>query len=84
VLHDGPIWLLDEPTEGLDGVTEAAVLKEILAITARRTLLLVTHRPAALDRMDAVVVMEKGRIVERGTHRELLAAGGRYGALWRR
>lgn len=84
VLHDAPVWLLDEPTEGLDAANERLLLDTLLALTAGRTLLLITHRPAALGDMDRIAVLEQGRIIEEGAHEALLAAGGRYGQLWRR
>jgi len=74
LLRDAPILLLDEPTEGLDAATERALMDALRALMQDRTTLLITHRPVALADMDQILVMERGRIVERGTHRELLAA----------
>jgi ATP-binding cassette subfamily C protein CydC len=81
ILHDAPIWLLDEPTEGLDTVAERQLLDELLRITEGRTLVWITHRLVCMDRMDAIFVLDGGKAVERGTHGSLLAAGNRYAAL---
>ncbi len=79
LLKDAPILLLDEPTEDLDPQTERAVLDAIDRLMAGRTVLLITHRLAALeDRVDEVLVLESGRVVERGSPGELMRAGGRY------
>ena len=74
LLRDAPILLLDEPTEGLDATTERALMDAIRVLMQGRSTLLITHRPVALADMDEVLVMQRGRIIERGTHRELLAA----------
>ena len=74
LLRDAPVLLLDEPTEGLDAATEQALMDAVHRLMAGRTVLLITHRPVALAEMDEILVMDQGRIVERGTHRELLAA----------
>ncbi|HSO18127.1 MAG TPA: ATP-binding cassette domain-containing protein, partial [Desulfosarcina sp.] len=83
VLHDAPVWLLDEPTEGLDAANERLLMETLIALAARRTLLLITHRPVVLARMDRIAILEQGQIVEEGTHAALLAAGKRYAHLWR-
>lgn len=72
LLKDAPILLLDEPTEGLDAPTERALMTAVHRLMEGRTVLLITHRPAALVEMDEVLVLDQGRIIERGTHRALL------------
>ncbi|MGA7966740.1 MAG: thiol reductant ABC exporter subunit CydC, partial [Gammaproteobacteria bacterium] len=77
-LSEAPILLLDEPTEGLDVANERAVIRALTEQRGPRSLLLITHRLAGLERMDEIVVMDRGRVVERGPHRDLLARGGFY------
>jgi ATP-binding cassette subfamily C protein CydC len=84
ILGDAPIWVLDEPTEGLDVVTERLVLESLFANTGDKTVLLITHRLVDLDRMDRILVMEAGRIIEQGTHAALLKSRTRYASLYRR
>ncbi|MBK5939793.1 amino acid ABC transporter ATP-binding/permease protein [Halochromatium roseum] len=74
LLRDAPILLLDEPTEGLDAVTERALMDAVQRLMEGRTVLLITHRPVALAQMDEILVLDQGRVVERGTHGELLKA----------
>ncbi len=78
LLKNAPILILDEPTEGLDAATEQALMDSLLAVTSNRTLLLITHRLSALERMDEVAVMEEGRIIERGSHADLMNGTTRY------
>ncbi|MDU4095284.1 MAG: ATP-binding cassette domain-containing protein, partial [Pantoea sp.] len=78
LLHNGPIMLLDEPTEGLDAETERQILTLLHQVTADKTVLMVTHRLQGLDQVDRIYVMDQGEIIEQGTHRELIAKGGRY------
>ena len=82
VLRNAPIWLLDEPTEGLDHTNEQLLMNTLLELSAGRTLLLITHRPVALHRLDRIAFLEGGRIVEEGPHDALLAAGGRYARVY--
>ena len=72
LLKDAPVLILDEPTEGLDTDTERRVLDAVLADTGARSVLLITHRPAGLEKMDEVVLVENGRIVARGAPAEMM------------
>lgn len=78
LLKDAPILVLDEPTANLDTLTERAILETIFASSAGKTLILLTHRLVLLERMDTIIVMREGRIVEQGSHADLLARGGHY------
>ncbi len=78
LLKDTPVVVLDEPTANLDPLTERAILKEIRSLLAGRTVLLITHRLVEMDWMDEIVVLHKGRVVERGRHDDLLGEGGLY------
>ena len=82
LLADFPVLVLDEPGEHLDTPTADAIVADLLAITREKATLLITHRLAALEEVDEVLVLDRGRVIERGSHAELLARGGRYAALW--
>ncbi|EOL9004998.1 cysteine/glutathione ABC transporter ATP-binding protein/permease CydC [Cronobacter turicensis] len=78
LLHDAPVLLLDEPTEGLDAETERQILALVKEVAAEKTLLMVTHRLQGLTAFDRIIVMDNGQITEQGSHKELLALQGRY------
>lgn len=78
LLHDAPLMLLDEPTEGLDATTESQMLELIGNAMRDKTVLMVTHRLRGLSRFDQIIVMDNGHIIEQGNHADLLARQGRY------
>jgi ATP-binding cassette subfamily C protein CydC len=84
ILHNGPLWVLDEPTEGLDPITEKNMMQALKRQTAGRTLLLITHRLLDLDWMDHILMLDHGRVIARGSHAELLKSNERYAALHKR
>lgn len=78
LLKDAPILILDEATAGLDALTEQAVWQSLLEVMQTRTTLVITHRLIGLQSMDEILVLRAGRLVERGTHAQLLRKGGLY------
>jgi ATP-binding cassette subfamily C protein CydC len=78
LLKDAPLLILDEPTANLDPLTERAVLDTLDVLMQGRSVLLITHRLIAMERMDEILVLDQGRVRERGTHEQLLAYGGFY------
>jgi ATP-binding cassette subfamily B protein len=81
LLKDAPILLLDEATSALDAESEALVQRALERVMKNRTTLVIAHRLATVQKADRILVMDNGRIVEEGTHAELVAKGGLYGRL---
>lgn len=84
MLKDAPILLLDEATSALDSEVEAAIQASLYRLMEGKTVVAIAHRLSTIAAMDRLVVMDKGRIVEEGDHRSLLARGGLYARLWAR
>jgi ATP-binding cassette, subfamily B, multidrug efflux pump len=84
ILKDAPILVLDEATSALDSEVEAAIQSSLGTLMAGKTVIAIAHRLSTIARMDRLIVLERGRIVEQGSHDELLRHGGHYAALWRR
>ena len=84
ILKDAPILVLDEATSALDSEVEAAIQGQLQHLMRGKTVIAIAHRLSTIAAMDRLVVMDRGYIVEQGTHHELLAQGGLYAQLWER
>ncbi|MCJ7567853.1 MAG: thiol reductant ABC exporter subunit CydC [Anaerolineales bacterium] len=82
LLRDAPIWIADEPTANLDPLTEYEVMRSLIGLMRERTSLLLTHRLIQLEDVDEILVLQEGRVIERGDHSRLLKAHGLYYRMW--
>ncbi|OGA52042.1 MAG: multidrug ABC transporter ATP-binding protein [Betaproteobacteria bacterium RIFCSPLOWO2_12_FULL_63_13] len=83
ILKDAPILVLDEATSALDSEVELAIQEQLLGLMEGKTVIAIAHRLSTIARMDRLIVLDAGRIVEQGSHEELLRLGGHYEKLWR-
>ena len=84
LLKDAPILLLDEATSALDSEVEAAIQDQLVNLMQGKTVIAIAHRLSTIAAMDRLIIMDKGAIVEQGSHAELLKRGGVYAELWHR
>ncbi len=84
ILKDAPILILDEATSALDSQVEAEIQQSLIGVMENKTVIAIAHRLSTIARMDRIVVMDQGRIVEQGTHAELIAMAGQYASFWDR
>ena len=84
MLKDAPILILDEATSALDSEVEAAIQENLYRLMEGKTVIAIAHRLSTIAAMDRLIVMDEGRVVESGSHDELVAANGLYAQLWAR
>ncbi len=83
-LKDAPVLILDEATSALDSEVEAVIQEKLFELMEGKTVIAIAHRLSTIAAMDRLIVLDKGHIVEQGTHADLVAAGGLYSELWAR
>jgi len=84
ILQNAPIMIFDEATSSLDSESEKIIQDALPTVIGQHTALVIAHRLSTVAHLDRIIVLDEGKIVETGTHKELLALGGRYRALWGR
>jgi ATP-binding cassette subfamily B protein len=84
MLKNAPILVLDEATAALDSESEALIQDALWKLMEGRTAIVVAHRLSTIQKMDRIIVMDDGKVIEQGTHKELLALNGQYASLWAR
>ena len=82
MLKDAPILVLDEATSALDSESEVLIQDALWKLMEGRTAIVIAHRLSTIQKMDRIIVMDDGKIVEEGTHKELIAQKGVYASLW--
>ena len=82
MLKNAPILVLDEATSALDSEAEAAIQKSLDLLMEQKTVIAIAHRLSTIAKMDRLLVLDEGHIVESGTHQELISLGGIYATLW--
>ena len=82
LLHDSPIYIFDEATSNIDAESEAAIISAVRELAGSHTVIMISHRLSAIEHADEIYVLEQGKLVEHGTHSQLLARGCAYARLW--
>lgn len=82
LLHDSPIYIFDEATSNIDAESETDIMAQVYALAKRKTIILISHRLANVTEADNIYVMDRGTVVQQGSHAALLERGGNYAALW--